>query len=217
MDSKYICLCFDTETSGLCPKYPTQDISKYPYITQLSFILYDSKEGTVIRHFNSYIKQTVEHDYTSTAFQMTKITKEMCDNGVPIAKALAEFYNCYLLCGTLVAHNLQFDKKMIQLEMLRNYNLERQKPEMSVMFNDTFNELFSIKTYCTMNGGKDITSIFITDKHGNRWKKNPKLSELYEKLFSEKPENLHNSLVDTIVCLKCYIKMKYDQNPAIVL
>lgn len=210
MESKYICLCFDTETSGLCPRVSCSDIAKYPYITQISFILYDTKNNVILRQYNSYIQQTVEHDYTNEAFQLTKITKEMCDNGVPITEALMEFYNCYLLCGTLVAHNLSFDKKMIQLELLRNYHLLSKKPEINVLFNDTFNDLFSIKTYCTMINGKGVTNLLVTDKNGNKWKKNPKLFELYEKLFDEKPDNLHNSLVDTFVCLKCYVKMKYN-------
>ena len=38
-----------------------------------------------------------------------------------------------------------------------------------------------------MNNGKDICNIIMKDKRtGNTWKKSPKLSELYEKLFNEK-------------------------------
>ena len=43
-------------------------------------------------------------------------------------------------------------------------------------------------------------------------KKNPKLQELYEKLFPDAnvPDNLHNSIVDVAVTIRCY--MKYSHN-----
>jgi len=37
----------------------------------------------------------------------------------------------------------------------------------------------------------------------------PKLSELYYVLFLEKVDNLHNAFVDVLVCMRCYIKLKY--------
>ena len=33
------------------------------------------------------------------------------------------------------------------------------------------------------------------------------LVELHEKLFEETPKNLHNSLIDILVCFRCYYKM----------
>lgn len=213
MESKDLCLVFDTETSGLFPRNPKSDISTYPYITQLSFILYDTKNNTVVKQYNSYIQQTVEHDYDNEAFKITKITKEMCAGGVPITAALSELYQNYIIAGTVIAHNLKFDKKMIQLEILRNYHLLKASNDdcVHVMFNDTFNEMFGINTYCTMMAGKDILNVWIKDKRGQSWKKSPKLAELYVKLFEEEPENLHDSLIDTKVCLMCYVKMKFDK------
>ncbi len=60
--------------------------------------------------------------------------------------------------------------------------------------------------------GKDVTNIIMTGRDGRKWKKSPKLSELYEKLFDTIPENLHDSMVDTLLCLKCFIKMKYKKD-----
>ena len=37
----------------------------------------------------------------------------------------------------------------------------------------------------------------------------PKLVELYQELFRGTPANLHNSLVDTLVCMRCYLKMRH--------
>jgi hypothetical protein len=41
-----------------------------------------------------------------------------------------------------------------------------------------------------------------------KYKKYPKLAELYFTLFRQAPTNLHNSIVDTLVCLRCFLRMK---------
>jgi hypothetical protein len=42
-------------------------------------------------------------------------------------------------------------------------------------------------------------------------RKFPKLAELFATLFETEtpPQNLHNSMVDVLVCLKCYLKMRH--------
>tara|TARA_R110002153_G_scaffold20205_2_gene68658 strand:- start:6864 stop:7544 length:681 start_codon:yes stop_codon:yes gene_type:complete len=213
VDSRNLCLAFDTETSGLWPKDNKISIERYPYIVQISFVLYDVDQNKILKTYNTYIKQTVELDYNSQAFNITKITKEMCDSGVPIEEALQEFYAYYLIAGSVIAHNIDFDKKMIQLELLRNHHiLSKQIEGIHVIFNDVFNDVFNIKTCCSMLMGKDVTNIIMTGRDGRKWKKSPKLSELYEKLFDTIPENLHDSMVDTLLCLKCFIKMKYKKD-----
>lgn len=39
-------------------------------------------------------------------------------------------------------------------------------------------------------------------------KKFPKLSELHMHLFGYVPENLHNSMIDSMVCLRCFLKIR---------
>lgn len=205
-------LVFDTETSGLWPKDTKGTIKgNYPYIVQLSFIIYDKNKNEVVKTYNKYIKQTEKIDFNGDAFKINNITKEMCDSGVSIIEALNEFHKAYMHSTNIVGHNIDFDKKMIQLEILRNYeNLELNNfGNMWVLFNDTFNEIWGLNLYCTMQMGKNITNIIVKGKFGD-YKKNPKLSELYEKLFDEKPDNLHNSLVDCLICLKCFVKIKFQ-------
>ena len=61
-----------------------------------------------------------------------------------------------------------------------------------------------------MQDSIDLCNIEAKDKFGKTYIKFPKLIELYQKLFNVTPKNLHNSLNDVIVCLRCFIKMKYD-------
>lgn len=197
-------LFFDTETTGLFPK----DLSKtgeLPHIIQLSFILYNIEKKEILQQYNNYIKQTDNVDYNSNGFKFTNITKEMCDSGVTMIEALKQFHNAYNSASYIVAHNIDFDKKMIQLESLRH----SEKYEFLYLFNDVYNIVNNKKIYCTMQLGKDITNIKIQGKFGE-FKKAPKLSELHDKLFGEVPTGLHDSMIDTYACMKCFMKIKYD-------
>lgn len=141
----------------------------------------------------------------------------MCDNGVHIIESLMEFHTAYLNSNHIVAHNLDFDKFMIELEIIRNYEGLKQHSDFfgpHIIFNTTFNKMWNIQTYCTMTDGKYITKIELKSKFGKPFYKNPKLEELHKHLFSKTidPTLLHNSLVDTLVCLKCYLKMKHNMD-----
>ena len=100
----------------------------------------------ILQQYNNYIKQTDNTDYNSNGFKFTNITKEMCDSGVTITEALKQFYNAYNSASYIVAHNIDFDKKMIQLESLR-YS---EKYELLYLFNDVYNIVNNKKIYCTM-------------------------------------------------------------------
>ena len=78
----------------------------------------------------------------------------MCDNGVSIIEALNAFYTYYMNVQYVVAHNLDFDREMIQLEIIRNFESFKMEKftDTWVLFNEAFNK--SIKTCCTMHIGK---------------------------------------------------------------
>ena len=98
----------------------------------------------------------------------------------------------------LVAHNLNFDLKMISVEQIRN------------CYKKTLSDSRK-KTYCTMIEGKNITDLYYYSKYYDKMVlKSPKLIELHEKLFSETPDNLHNSLIDILVCFRCFGKLYWD-------
>jgi len=76
-------LVFDTETTGLFPK-ETKDLALCPYITQLSFVVFDIDTQKVVRCYNKYIN--IPSDVVITPFitELTGVTREKCDNGVDI-------------------------------------------------------------------------------------------------------------------------------------
>ena len=60
-----------------------------------------------------------------------------------------------------------------------------------------------------MNLTRDYCNIQRTNTTGS-YIKFPTLTELHNKLFDETPENMHNSLMDILICLKCYLKFKHN-------
>ena len=198
-------LAFDTETTG----FPITDrnihISNQPYITQLCFILYDAETKVIERIFNKYIKIPQHVIIPEKVIDITGITKVLCNTlGINIVDALGEFIKACSQANILIAHNMQFDKKMIEIELIRNNLFGVDEPKYFKI----------IKKECTMAIGKPICNITIPSKYGKLFLKNPKLKELHEKLFGSIPENLHDAEVDTIACLRCYIQMiyGYDMN-----
>ena len=206
-------LVFDTETTGLINKtlLPLQykDLALHPYITQLSAVLYDVDNQKVKKVFNTYVKIPDHVEIPEIVRQLTGITREKCDSGMEIGEALSTFYQLYLKCDAIVAHNMWFDSKMIRIECMRN-----RFPQMLKIF-------FQGTTQGTSQGTTQGTSqnengaekpISYTMMEGMKYcglNRFVRLSVLYELLFKQDANQyeLHNSLVDTMVCLRCYLKI----------
>jgi len=201
-------LLFDTETTGLIPdELPAlglmtdEMLATYPYITQISIIVYDLFEKKICYYYNTYIKIPTEVVISEKITQLTGITREKCDAGINITTALNLFYDIYSRCDIIAAHNMRFDSQMVRIECRRHYT-KIPYIKMTRMFYNSEDNHANI--CCTMLNGKEYCSL----------NKRPRLAELYEILFEEDIElydiPLHNSLVDTLVCLRCYLKVCQD-------
>ena len=205
-------LIFDVETTGLLPK-----TSKDPpvYITQLSFALYDIITKCLLKTYNAYIDIPQDVIISEKVTQITGIDREKLNSeGVDIVEVLERFYDAYCRADIVVAHNLDFDSKVMEIEANRNYERLKIKnyesaPHIVWMFDDAYIKLSSIEMKCTMKMSKELCNIERVNSRGP-YIKFPTLCELYEKLFHTKPENLHNSMMDVLVCLRCYLKMVHN-------
>jgi DNA polymerase III epsilon subunit-like protein len=192
-----IALIFDVETTGLLP---TKRKPEIPHIIQFSFILYDIEQREVKQEYNSYVELPSEIELSSFITELTGITREKIDRlGKPVADVIADFYRAYEESDFIIAHNIHFDMSMVILH---------SSPEMKTMFDLEVLAKKNKKLYCTMQDSIEICKIEKKNKKGGTFLKYPKLSELYYHLFGEIPENLHDSLVDVGVCLKCFLKIK---------
>lgn len=199
-----IVIIFDVETTGLIPKKSTDAVM--PYITQLSYIKYNTKTCEIIEVFDSYVKIPDEVIVSELITQITGITKEMCNTGISIQTAMSAFYFACKTAECVVAHNLDFDKEIIKIEFNRNI-----ASMIAIIPDYMLNPIFGNKNkYCTMRNSIDFCNIIRETAKGRKFKKFPKLIELYQTLFPGKDvDNLHNSYIDTLVCLRCYLKLRH--------
>ena len=191
-------LVFDTETTGLPSKYnaKVEELGVWPNIVQFSWIVYDTDDMDLLEIKDYIIKLPSGMKVPPESTKIHGITNEMMlKKGKSIEQVLYEFGEDLSKCGILVAHNIKFDKSMVQVESIRN-NVE-----------DAFQNKVE---FCTMMYGNDICKLTRINYKQKVVSKFPKLIELYEKLFNEVPNNLHNSLNDVLVCFRCFYKMRYN-------
>jgi DNA polymerase III epsilon subunit-like protein len=202
-------LIFDVETTGLLPKIINmENISEYPYIIQLSYILFDTEGNNIEDYFDNYIILKRKIKIPKEVTILTGIDKEKSLRGVTMITGLERLYEAMREADSVVAHNIEFDSRMLFIELMRH----KEYIEGNMIDRRIFDMIGIIekRNYCTMKKGIEICKIIAISQKGKEYYKWPKLIELHKKLFGEGVENLHDSLVDTIVCLRCCLKMKYN-------
>jgi len=207
-------LIFDTETTGLSnTKIINQEtLNKWPHIVQFSYIIYDMENGITVTK-DCIIKLNgidIPEEATKIHGISNKISKEKGEN---IELVIKEFFYYLQKVDMLVGHNISFDINMIIVELLRiiygrlypKEHIDAYKLDLHFLQN--FKNIF-----CTLHNSIELCAIKATDKFGKEYDKWPKLSELHQKLFGVVPNNLHNSFVDILVTLRCFMKLKFDKD-----
>jgi len=200
-------LVFDTETTGLPPKTKSiqiEDLDLWPYIVQFSYIVYDTENNSIIKIKDSIIKIPIV--MCQEVIDIHGITNEMSQSSTcNIENVLEEFHKDFENVDCVVAHNVNFDLNMVKIELMR-LSVRENGVE---IFKSILKNINSAKqnVYCTMAISTDMCNLKVISKFGNYYTKFPKLSELHCKLFGIVPKNLHNSMNDVVICLRCYFKL----------
>ena len=124
---------FDVETTGL-PKNRKASIYEkelWPHIVQISWIVIDIIDGTVLDIKDHIIKLPENMIIPEDSTKVHGITTEiMIKSGVDIKEILIDFQNDIYNSEIIVAHNIEFDESVIGVESLRNlgYNLFDKYP-----------------------------------------------------------------------------------------
>ena len=192
---------FDTETTGLAPKETSlYQTNSWPHVVQFSFIIFNSVTNKIEMNHDYIIKIPKEISISKESTKVHGITKQRCNKQGYYMKDVLEIFKIALdKCHFLVAHNINFDKKMLMVESIRN--------DVNLNFNRN-----GLNLYCTMRNGIELCDIEVKNKEGEIYKKFPTLLELHYKLFHVIPNNLHNSMIDILICLRCFYKMIYDDD-----
>lgn len=220
-----LALIFDVETTGLI-----KHGEPYPHIIQLSFVLFDTIENQSIMTYDTIVRPSEEIVLSDKIKELTGIKEEDIVNGTHIVQVLGIFFEMIKIADVIVGHNIDFDKKMIALEVMRMCPILKTKDDIHISLSHLFNEkkgkgllniwylyIFHkikegpIDEYCTMHNSEKICNILKKNSRGSyiKW---PSLAETHNHLFGKVPDNLHNSLVDTIACLRCYIKLYKNED-----
>jgi DNA polymerase-3 subunit epsilon len=199
-------LAFDTETTGLPVSYnaPLTDLSKWPYIVQLSYIVFDTLKKEILEYTDHIIKLDTDVLITPESVAIHHITAARSQKtGIPIERALQEFAEAVQDVDLILAHNIQFDKNLLTVEFNRNK-----------MKNALYRDGRPLPEYCTMKQNVELCKLPFVNKNNTvmshyKW---PTLSELHVCLFNTVPQGTHNAIADVMICLRCYVYLrhKYD-------
>ena len=192
-------LIFDTETTGL-PKYNEKGIKIYPHVVQLSWVLYNGETNNIESEQDKIVLLPEGMEVPQETIAIHGInTEKMRAEGIKPEIVIDEFIEDLSKCDMIIGHNIDFDKKIMFEEFRRNHKFDYR--------------LGKRPAYCTMTMGKNICKIKRVDKKtGEMYYKKPKLTELHEYLFNEKPSNLHNSLIDVLVTCRCFGKLYLNRD-----
>ena len=186
------CLFIDTETAGLPTNthYPVINALKHwPRVVQVAWERY-TIEGEPIES-ESYIVQPEGFDIPEDATDVHGITTERAlDEGVPLEDVLAMLRQGLESSGSLIAHNIEFDGKVLDAE----YQRRGTKP----------NPMWHIPYFCTMRSSRSFCGL----KDANGKRKYPTLTELHQELFGEEFDDAHDARADVKACARCYFELR---------
>ena len=182
-------LIVDTETAGLPQnwKAPISDSRNWPRMVQLAWSMYDGRGQRI--ESKSFIIRPEGFTIPATAAAVHGITTERAlIEGVSLSSVLEAFVECLHQSQMIVAHNINFDAKIIGAELFRlNSPVQLMaKPQVCTMQAST--------NYCKIPG-----------RYGYKW---PTLTELHDVLFATGFEGAHDAMNDVNACAKCFFALK---------
>lgn len=198
-DNNNLLLFFDTETTDLPSKF-VGPLENEPHVVQLAAILVDDAQREWAS-MNVIIKPD-GWTVAESALKAHGITVAIAERvGIPIVSALSMFVNLAKRASTHVAHNKQFDDKLIDFEMQRIGRRWEAIPG----------------SVCTMIEATPIVNLPPTAamiRANRNHPKSPKLEECIQHFFGESLDGAHDALVDVRACARLYFHMRNTANIA---
>ena len=182
-------LFFDTETAGLPRnrKAPISNLKNWPRLVQIAWMQYDPS-GNLVNSKDFIIKP----DGFTIPYNSTQIhgitTEKAIKEGVLVNRVFEEFSTAIDQADYIIAHNIDFDEKIVGAEFIRKNVPHR---------------LFQKDRICTMKSTTEFCKI--PGPYGYKW---PTLAELHFAIFHTDIEETHNALVDVEVCAKSFFQLK---------
>lgn len=191
-------LFFDTETTGLPSDRFQNNHPDQPYIVQLAAQLCRD-DGRPIAGISLIVDPGIGSSVAipKQASDVHGITDEIAAQfGVSSEYALNAFAHLYQRADLVCAHNVKFDKWIMEIAIARHYGREKA---------------LSKPLYCTMEAAAPIVNLPPTERMkaaGIIKPKAPKLSECIRHFFGEELEDAHDAMVDLAACRRVYLRLR---------
>lgn len=181
-------LFFDTETTGLPInwKAPVGKLDNWPRIVEIAWILTD-KTGNELEVETNILKPD-GFKIPADAIQIHGITNEIAnEKGQDRVIVLKRFASMLDKAQVLIAHNIDFDKKVVHAEFMR-HNIK--------------STIHKIDKLCT----KELTTDYcrLPGRYGYKW---PSLEELYKQVFDTVLSSSHSAFGDVKACKDCFFEL----------
>lgn len=191
---------YDSETTGLPDWKQPSEAEHQPHLTDLCYLLF-SKEGELIESMDALIRPdgwVIPKDVE----ELTGLSTDFLTiNGIPEREALAMFGRINKQADVRVAHNAQFDERIMRIGISRYFGKAVA---------DRFKEK---PIYCTANATKNIVKCPPTEKMLNsRFKNTFKTPNMQEALSFFCPGEVigqaHRARPDALACAKVFFAMQ---------
>lgn len=186
---------YDTETTGMSDFKADYAADIQPCLLQLGYKVVDPQSRLVVFEIGHLVDSTMLPQWKGIhpdAQAIHHITEDMIRKyGIQPDKAYAGFQKWVERCTTFIAHNDQFDTRIMQCHAKR------------VGYNPGVFE--GRRKFCTMQFTTNICKIPNARGNGNKW---PKLIEAYCNLVDSKGfKDAHSALPDVNACEEIFWKL----------
>lgn len=193
-------LAYDTETTGLIRGSDYTNPSA-PFLASIAMILYDYVESKIVASLNMPIKPE-GWTMPEEAANINGLTDLYLSTvGAPASVVLPNAIALASRADLLVAHNIDFDTKVIAAALWRHLINENVKEEDAhTLIKGWLNK----SVYCTMQSSKQIVNA--RNAKGNL--KYPKLTEAYKFFFGRELDRAHSANADAVAVLEVYLALQ---------
>jgi len=187
-------LFFDTETTGFYQDRAPIDHHSQPHLVQIAAELCED-DGDPVASFSLIVDPQVP--IPAQASNVHGITNDRATAlGVSVEFAINAFSHLYQLADVVCAHNIKFDKGVMEVAIARHFG--RARPLAKTMF-------------CTMETASPIINLPPTERMvaaGFNKPKPPKLEECIKHFFNEELDGARDALIDVRACRRVYFHLK---------
>jgi len=181
-------IVFDTETTGIYS--PGLDIESQPYICQFASISIETDSSksffNEVSRINQYINVPISMPLDCV--NIHGISNGMLEGKPIFSNVVDTILDEFGKADYAVAHNISFDKGMMECE------LKRLNRDLKFLPENTFDTMIETKELLNLPG-----------RHGRI--KSPRLDELYNFLFNSNMINAHNAIHDVEATVKCLFEL----------